>query len=380
MSAIIQITPEQFTALVERKKFALKINRTAVRQLDAEEVGLDAIPEGITLQALLAEPDEAQAWIIQDLLPAGGRALFSAQYKSGKTTVVTNLVRCLVGGGDFLGRFPVTPPDGIVAVLDFEMPRQTLRKWYRDQGIGRSENVELHFLRGKAASFDIRLAEVRQRWITKLRSSNVRFLVVDCLRPILDALGLDEHKDCGLFLTALDVLLRDAGIAGALVVHHAGHTGERARGDSRLRDWPDAEWVMVRATENPASQRFFTAIGRDVEVPESALSFDEVTRKLTMHPGRSRSKGKLRAALTAIQGFLRSNEGATKKGLEEHLGGEHAQQTIRSAITWGVKTDRLAYGAAVRGRRLVILGTNQTELDDEEAFASFVSPTVQGVH
>jgi hypothetical protein len=69
-----------------------------------------------------------------------------------------------------------------------------------------------------------------------------------------------------------------------------GHSGERARGASRLRDWPDVEWRLVREkTENgdvdPAAPRYFSAYGRDVDVPESRLVFDPATRHLTLEGG-----------------------------------------------------------------------------------------------
>jgi hypothetical protein len=67
---------------------------------------------------------------------------------------------------------------------------------------------------------------------------------------------------------AIDELLLEAGIDEALVVHHMGHSGERARGDSRLRDWPDVEWRLMRQDDDPASPRFLTAYGRDIDVPE----------------------------------------------------------------------------------------------------------------
>jgi hypothetical protein len=65
------------------------------------------------------------------------------------------------------------------------------------------------------------------------------------------ALGLDEHREAGRFLVALDTLLADAGIPDAAVIHHMGHVTERSRGDSRIRDWP--EWRLVREDDEPSS-------------------------------------------------------------------------------------------------------------------------------
>lgn len=82
---------------------------------------------------------------------------------------------------------------------------------------------------------------------------------LDCLRPVLDSLGLDENHDTGRVLVALDELAASAGVGEFALIHHMGHAGERSRGDSRLRDWPDAELRIVRADDDPASPRFFTA-------------------------------------------------------------------------------------------------------------------------
>ena len=66
------------------------------------------------------------------------------------------------------------------------------------------------------------------------------------------------------------------------MVQHMGH-GERSRGDSRLQDWPDAIWRLVRESEEPDSPRFFSAFGRDVNVAEGRINFDN--RRLTYTAG-----------------------------------------------------------------------------------------------
>src|SRR5690606_381718 len=76
---------------------------------------------------------------------------------------------------------------------------------------------------------------------------------------------------------------------------HMGHGGERARGDSRILDWPDAVWYLRRelsdddAAEDLANvNRFFSAYGRDVDVKESLLGYEPVTRSLTYLTGVTR--------------------------------------------------------------------------------------------
>ena len=99
---------------------------------------------------------------------------------------------------------------------------------------------------------------------------------------------------------AFDALLHDAGVPDALVNDHMGHGQERARGDSRKQDWPDALWHLVKEdADNPMSPVYFRAHGRDVHVPEGRLDFDPATRHLTYVSG-SRKTAKAQAALSDV--------------------------------------------------------------------------------
>jgi len=71
-----------------------------------------------------------------------------------------------------------------------------------------------------------------------------------------------------------------------------GHNGERSRGASRLRDWPDAEWRLIRegaevpgAEPPPDAARFFTAEGRDVALSETKLAYHLGSRRLSIAGG-----------------------------------------------------------------------------------------------
>jgi hypothetical protein len=96
------------------------------------------------------------------------------------------------------------------------------------------------------------------------------------------------------------------------VVHHMGHAAERSRGDSRLLDWPDALWKIVRdkddeddtGMDDPQGSRYFSAYGRDVDVPNPSSSTTEppaasrsAPRPASKPPGIT--KRNLRAAVRA---------------------------------------------------------------------------------
>ena len=278
----------------------LRIDHEARRRLDAENRPPVHYPPVRDLTTLLAQPDTLTRYRVDAVAPVDARILLSAQWKAGKTTLIGNWVRALVDGDPFLGRFAVNAPANRVVLIDDEMSENMLRAWLRAQNINNTAAVaDVITLRGNVAAFNLLDEHCFAAWAQRLAGAGCDYLILDCLRPVLDALGLDENHDAGRFLVAFDALLNEAGILDALLVQHMGHTNERARGDSRLQDWPDATWRLVREDDDPASARFFTAYGRDVNVAEGRLSFDPVTLRMRYAAG-SRHFIKVDEAATAI--------------------------------------------------------------------------------
>jgi hypothetical protein len=311
----------------------LRIRAEAKRRLDDEQHPPAVPPPVKSLDTLLAEPDTITQFRIDDVAPVDSRIILSAQYKAGKTIIVGNLLRTLVDGDAFLGRFTVNSCARVV-LIDDELSENMLRHWLRDQHIVNTGAVaDVVSLRGRVGALNLLDDRCRRAWAARLRDLGCEYLILDCLRPVLDALALDEARETGRFLVAFDTLLADAGISDALLIHHMGHANERARGDSRLEDWPDAIWRVVRETDDPTSPRYFSAVGRDVNVTEGRLSYDPDTRRLTFAAG-SRSDAKVDAAKVAVITFL-ADAGAlvTVRGIEDALGVDHTRKAIRGAVS-----------------------------------------------
>jgi hypothetical protein len=323
-----------------------RARREARRRLEAELRDTEP-PEILSLAERLTRPRSAVAWRLPEWQPAEARVMLAGAAKSGKTHLVGNLVRALVDGDPWLGVEP-EPIDGAVAILDLEMSERQLDDWLGAQRIRNADRVYPIPLRGRVASLDLLDRDTRRRWATWLRGRDVRYLVLDCLRPLMDAFGLDESSDAGRMLVALDQLLAEAEIPEALVAHHMGHGSERSRGDSRLRDWPDVEWRLVR--QDPAdlgSPRYLTAYGRDVDQPEQRLAYDHQARRLTLSGG-SRRDAAADAALDAVVDTIEA-AGAplTARQVEGRLlDTEHSRAAIRDALRLGVTRRRLtrSYG------------------------------------
>ncbi|MCU1698267.1 MAG: hypothetical protein JWR34_4330 [Mycobacterium sp.] len=332
---------------IRQRQGLMRIDQEARRRLDDETRPPVRPPDIKSLDTLLSEPDTPTRYRIDRLAPTDSRVMLSAQAKAGKTSVVGNVIRSLADGDPLFGRFAMRTLASGIVLIDDELSENTLRPWLRHQGIVNTGSIaDVVSLRGKVAAFNPLDDRRRSQWATRLRDLGCDYLILDCLRPVLDALGLDESHDAGTFLTAFDALLDEAGIADSLTVQHMGHANERARGDSRLQDWPDAIWRIMRETDDPGSPRFFSAYGRDVDVHEGRLAFDPQTRRLTYAPG-SRRDSKTEAAQLDVIKLLAAiaKEGDPETGLSKnHIESElaagdtaHSQKAIRDAIALAVK-------------------------------------------
>jgi hypothetical protein len=192
----------------------MKARHIAGQMLRLEQYGSLELPESYPLGEFLLQPPSATPQLIKGLWNTGGPVLFAAQFKAGKTTVRDNVVRCLADGGMFLDKYPVEPVYyGTIVIIDLELSPDMMREWLRRQGIVNTHRVEVIPMRGMAHTLDWTIPEIRNRWANKLRALNAKVLILDCLRPVLDALGMNENTVS--LVVARPGLVRQAG-AGRL--------------------------------------------------------------------------------------------------------------------------------------------------------------------
>jgi hypothetical protein len=350
----------------ERQLMLLQAREQAQKVFLAKTMGEPPDPSGTLLGDLLAEPDDAPVYRVTGLWPTGGNVILSAQRKAGKTTLRDNLIRCLVDGCNFLARpnafadpdevsFAVTPlQDGQrVYVADLELDRRTLRRWLAAHRIQHPDRVMVQSFRGRLGSFDVLDDKRRDRWAVYLSDHGVVVLIIDPLAALLDAYGFEENSktEVGRVLVALDQLKADAGISELMIVHHMGHGPERSRGTSRLRDWPDAEWFLVREHGDrngeppPDAARFFSAEGRDVAVRESKLAYDQATRRLSL-AGGNRVQHAATKDGPAVLKVVRTNPGRSQTDIVDlvvamsGIKRDPARAALRKLITDGQVTTK----------------------------------------
>lgn len=255
---------------------------------------------------------------IDGLAPWGASTLITAMRKTGKTTLIITLTHCLLAGEPFLGRFFVVPVTGRVAVLNYEVSAEQLGRWMEEAGLD-PDRVVLVNLRGRSNPLadDGERAELAER----LREAGVETVIVD---PFSRAFTGDDQNNAtqvARFTSMLDRFAREeVGATDLFLTNHAGWKGERTRGSSALEDWPDALWLMTKTDQEV---RYFSAIGRDVDVSEDALTYDPETRRLELAGIGPRSVAeatiKNRELAEAVVELVNAEPGINASGLETAL-------------------------------------------------------------
>ncbi|GAA0493926.1 hypothetical protein Ade02nite_20940 [Paractinoplanes deccanensis] len=396
-------TPESFRAQLElvteqrhKREFVIAVAdavvRTRVRDeakriTDAEKVDEAPIPEPTGLSALLVEDDDVEAWRMDGLWPANGNVLLAAGAKSGKTTTVGNVVRCLADGDRFLNAYAVEKllPGETVAILDYEMPRRKVRQWLLEQNIENPDRVVVWTERGRATQFDVRNDAVRVKWVARLHEANVKVWVIDCLSPILSACGIEENDNTavGAILDGINTVAVAAGVQEVLLVHHMGHGAERSRGASRLVGWPDVNWRLIRpkdeknpnAEPDPEGPRYFAANGRDVDVREGRLVFNDANRHLLYMEG-GRKRDELTTNIGKLLVWVRENPDVSGRQIEARMkelavGREAARRALKAAVSKGYLVERDLGGRKMghtitTSGRMQIMGMADTPATDDE--------------
>jgi hypothetical protein len=276
---------------IEAEAVRIRIRREARTLVDQEDAlrSFRKPRELFTLADELAQPEEPVHFRIDELMPAGSNVLITAMFKSGKTTLVNHVTRCLVDALPVLGRYACEPldDDARVGIWNYEVSSPMYVRWLRDAGVRNTDRVSLLNLRGH--SMPLRADVVRAYAVDWLVSHNVRVWVLDPFARAFLGSGDSENDNAqvGAFLEMLDDIKREAGVSELIMPTHTGRAEmgagtERSRGATRLDDWADVRWLLVRDKDGT---RYFRASGRDVETEEATLEFNPLTRDLRLVDG-----------------------------------------------------------------------------------------------
>ncbi len=331
---------DQFERMVGERLIRHRVEREAKQRFEIESrpeaPGFDVA----TLGEVLARADES-AWRIDRLMPADASTLVVAQHKTGKTTLMLNLVRSLLTGSAFLGELDVDPVEQKVAMLNHEVSGGQIAQWADEAGVphDRFLLVNLRDRRNPFAHADDRAALAAH-----LRDAGVETLIVDPFGRAFSGQNQDSASEVGAWLATLDEFARaDVGARDVILTAHAGWEGERTRGSTALNDWPDAIWTMTK--NERSGERHFKADGRDVSLDKSPLEWHE-GRQLKLLDADARRSQAVFVTQTRMQqeilAVVKESPGCSRRGIEKCVGGNSAQlrQAIDSLVKLGWIEDK----------------------------------------
>jgi AAA domain/Bifunctional DNA primase/polymerase, N-terminal len=241
----------------------------------------------VALGDLLAEPDEAHTWVVDQRLPSAGLGLLAGKPKAGKSTAARCLALAVARGKPWLG-FATT--QGPVVYLALEEKRAEVRQHFRGLGATAEDPI---FILCSSAPLDA-LARLR-------REAEQRRPVLIIIDPLFRLVRVDDGNDYATMTAALEplmVLARETG-AHVLLVHHLGK-GERAGADAILGSTAILGAVdtalLMRRGDRYRTLESIQRYGEDLE--EISVELDPVTRNV--HAGGTRAEAELADAARLI--------------------------------------------------------------------------------
>lgn len=271
LAELVTTTPALTLEELERWEGTLKPeSRDALRGLPLTRLG-----------DLLAEPEEAVSWLVQERLPSGGLSIMAAKPKVGKSTLARCLALAVAQGTDWLG-FETT--QGTVFYLALEEKRAELRRHFEAMGATADDPLYL-FIEPSPADG---LAQLRQA----AEAHKPGLIIVD---PLFRMVRVKDGNDYTQVTAALEPLLTLARQTGAhvLLVHHSSKKGsgdgDGILGSTAIFGSVDTALLLSRRDQY-RTLRSIQRYGEDLE--EVTLTLDPATRIVTVGPSRQEVEGR----------------------------------------------------------------------------------------
>lgn len=200
----------------------------------------------------LLESTEQVNWVVDNLLTEGGMSVMAGPPKSGKSTLMRQLVLAVSRGGEFLGR---KVKAGKVIYLALEEQEGVLKDQYKTSGLTENDNMIIHT--GGVQTEDP---------ILDLRSAILDFepsiVVIDTLFLLMQIESINDYRQVNEAMAKFRNLARETN-THIITVHHTKKDGEstganRILGSSAIHGAVDSALILTVEDK----RRFFTTSQR----------------------------------------------------------------------------------------------------------------------
>lgn len=215
-------------------------------------------------------------WFVEDLLSVGGFAIFSGEPKIGKSTLLRNLIKETLDGGQFLGR---QVKKGRVMLFSFEEQRKILSTQLEKCGVD-PDNPDLLIHTG-----DVFGENVMEDLEDAILDFQPTLVILDTVFAMSNIESINSYKET---YDALKVFRHMARTSRACFVgvHHNNKSG-RFMGSQAIYAVVDTMMSFVKQND----RRYFFSSGKDgVHFDDQELLFNPSTQTYSLGKARDKKK------------------------------------------------------------------------------------------
>ena len=226
----------------------------------------------MSAEDLLTASDEGVAWLVDDMLSAGGLSMLVAKPKVGKSTLARTLAVKVAQGAPWLGR---AVQQGPVLYIALEEQRAVVAEHFRAMGVGAGDALSVYVGPPPANAVDALIGACKA-------DPRPALVIVD---PLFRVVQIDDGNDYAKVTAALAPLVDLARETGAhvLTVHHGrksgGDAGDETLGSTGLLGAVDCHLSLKRTS---GAERYLSTLQRvGPDMPETLLTMDSETMAIS---------------------------------------------------------------------------------------------------
>jgi hypothetical protein len=274
---------------------------------------------------LLAKPDVPPDYLVDGMLVRGTVSASVAKPKVGKSTFARALCLAVAKGTEFLGR---RVQQGSCLYLALEERREEIAADFRAMGADGTEPIDIHADTAPAGAITALVALVRNQ--------RPALVVID---PLFRLAHIRDEKAYAEVYAALGPLIDAARETDAhiLLTHHSGKAHKGDAIDSPLGSTAIggavSALIVLKRFDSYRSVQTVQRIGADT--PETVLSFDPATRRLSI--GGARADADRQEVEREIVEFLKASGEKCEPEIVNHVEGANAvkRKALRSLVETG---------------------------------------------
>ncbi|MDA1095317.1 MAG: AAA family ATPase [Acidobacteria bacterium] len=244
----------------------------------------------------LAEPEEAENWLVDGRITKGSTAIMAAKPKVGKSTTARALALAVARGDPWLG---FACAAGMVWYLAFEGRRQDIREHFRQMGARDDDHLRVF------------VGQAPKDVVLKVRSlaehERPALIIIDTMQRFLKARSTDDYAEMTTLLDAVIGIAQQSG-ATVLLLHHSGKA-TRAGVDAVLGSTAitgSADTILLLAN-NERCRTIATVQRTGHDLDETVILLDTLTGCVTL--GGTRQQADAAAVGSAMLAALQQADG-----------------------------------------------------------------------